>query len=568
MGLGRSSKWWLGGAALVAVLGLTAAACGGDDSDSSSETTAAAASTTAATAATTAGSAETTAASAGTTAASTGAGGDLRIAVSMADLATLDPPRAFADINGMLQPLYGEPLVVVDQANPTEILPAVAESWEVSDDGLTYTFTLRDDITFSTGNPLTADDVVFTFQRLKNLQGPVAFILDGMADITAVDDTTVEITLSAPDSAFLAKITNGALMILDSKTVTENGGVADETAVDADKAQEFLDENTVGSGPYVLKEWQRNQRAVFEPNPSYNGKFPAQFDTVTFLDVREPATQRQLLEGGDADLAANLDPDTAEGISDSDITVDTVPSVNLIYLALNNKDGISPMSDPKVRQAIQKAIDYDGISALTGGATRPAAVIPLGLQGIDKVDVVETDVDGAKALLEEAGQGSGFGFDVTFANYAPYGVPLTTLWEKLKADFAEVGIDVTLKPVEYDAWLQAYRTGELPMTSSIWAPDFLDVTNYLDVFARPDGLVTKRIGMNVPELGTLYDQIVKSTDPAEREELAAQSGTLMRDDASLIPLVQPNSTIAYRDGFQGVKYSPNHQIEVIAIKPA
>lgn len=566
MGLGRSTSYWRGGVALVLALGLTTAACGGDNGDSSSNTTAAA-STTAGGVATTAGSSDTTSGGSNTTAVASG--GDLRIAVSMADLATLDPPRAFADINGMLQPLYGEPLVVVDQENPTKILPAVAKSWEVSADGLTYTFKLRDGITFSTGNPLTADDVVFSFDRLKNLQGPVAFILDGMKEIRAVDPTTVDIELTAPDSAFLAKITNGALMILDSKTVQANGGVSDATAVDADKAQAFLDGNTVGSGPYVLKDWERNQRAVFEPNPKYTGPNPAQFDTITFLDVREPATQRQLLEGGDADLAANLDPDTAEGLQGADkITVNTVPSVNLIYLALNNKEGISPMSDPKVRQAIQKAIDYEGISALTGRAKRPAAVIPLGLQGIDQVTPVKTDVEGAKALLEQAGQGGGFGFDVTFANYAPYGVPLTTVWEKLKADFAKVGIDINLKPVEYDAWLQAYRTGELPMTSSIWAPDFLDVTNYLDVFARPGGLVTKRIGMNVPELGALYDQIVKSTDPAEREKLAAQSATLMRDDASLIPLVQPNSIIAYRDGFQGVRYSPNHQIEVIAIKPA
>jgi peptide/nickel transport system substrate-binding protein len=550
--------------ALIA-MSVGVAACGSDSKDSTS--------TTAAPNTTTGGSAPSTTGG-GTAAPSTTGGGtaapagELKIAASMADLATLDPPRAFADINGLLQPLFGEPLVTIDPAAPTKILPGLADSWTVSDDGLTYTFKLRDGVKFSTGNPMTADDVVFSFERLKNIQGSVAFVLDGAKSIVATDPKTVTITLSEPDSAFLAKATNSALMVLDSATLKQNGAVSDTTAKDADKAEAFLNTATVGTGPYMLKEWNRNERIVFDANPNYTGAAKPAYATITVQDVREPATQAQLLQGGTVDLATNIDSDTAAGLKGaSGVNVDTVQSVNLLYLALNGK-APSPFADPKVREALQKAIDYEGIGTLTGTTKRPAAVIPLGLQGIDQVTPVATDVEGAKKLLADAGLGSGTSIDVTYANYAPYGVPLTTLWEKISADLAKVNIKLNLKPVEYDAWLQAYRAGGLPLTSSIWAPDFLDVTNYLDWFGSPDSPVSKRVGFNSPEVGALYQQVKATTDPAKRETLSAEAATMMRDDASLIPVVQPNSIIVYRSTIDNVMYSPNHQIELTAIKPA
>ncbi len=563
---------WTRGLAVLAVLSIAVAACGSSKTGGTTGTTAPQATTAAPAGSSSATTPATTPVTPATTPATTGAqpsapSGELKIAASMADLATLDPPRAFADINGLLQPFWGEPLVTIDPADPTKILPALAASWTVSDDGLTYVFKLRTDAKFSTGNTMTADDVVFSFERLKNIQGSVAFVLDGATNIVATDPSTVTITLSAADSAFLAKVTNSALMVLDSTVLKKNGAVSDATAKDADKAEEFLNTSTVGTGPYMLKEWKRNERIVFDANPNYTGANKPAFATITVQDVREPATQAQLLQGGSVDLATNIDSDTAAGLKDaSGVKVDTVQSVNLLYLALNNK-APSPFADPKVRQAVQKAIDYDGIGILTGATKRPAAVIPLGLQGIDKVTPVATDVAGAKQLLADAGLGSGFSIDVTFANYAPYGVPLTTLWEKISADLAKVNITLNLKPVEYDAWLQAYRAGGLPLTSSIWAPDFLDVTNYLDWFGSPESPVSKRVGFNSPEAGALFNQVKATTDSAKREDLSAQAATIMRDDASLIPVVQPNSIIAYRTTISHVEYSPNHQIEITAITP-
>lgn len=491
---------------------------------------------------------------------------DLRIGIALGDLSTLDPATEIADASQLVHPLYGDMLVDVDSADPTQVVPRLAESWEVNEDATQYTFTLREGVTFSTGKELTAQDVVTSFDRLRFFAGPPAFLLDTVSAITAVDDTTVQFALTGPDSAFLSKLAAPYLVVLDGDELTANGGVADASAPTADKAQAFLDENTIGTGPYVLDSWNRNEQLTFTRNPDYWGAAPA-FEQVTVLDIRESATQRQLLERGDLDIAMDLDPDTAKALEGSSaVSVTSTPSLNLIYLALNNAaPGVPELADVRVRKAIQLAVDYEGISSgLAGGAPRPAAVAPLGLQGTDDVEPVQTDPQAARDLLAEAGV-TDLQLEVTFANQTLYGIPLTTLWEKLQADLSEVGITLTLKPVEYDQWIAAFREGSLGLTTSLWAPDYIDTATYLDIFGRDQGLVVGRVKASLPEGEALYQQYLAATDEEARVSTAVQALEAMREDASLIPVTQPNKILGFGSSIQGVAYSPNKQIDVSAI---
>lgn len=487
----------------------------------------------------------------------------LRIAVDLGDLSTLDPAKEIADASQAVLPLSGDMLVDVDPTAPTKVIPMLAEKWDVSADSKQYTFHLRKGVRFSTGAELSATDVKFSFDRLRNLVGPPAFLLDTVKQITVVDPLTVQFDLSAPDSALLAKLAAPYLVVLDSKELAAHGAVSDATAKNSDKVGSYLDTATIGSGQYLLKEWKRNERLVFEANPKYWGEKP-KFAQIVLLDVREAATQSQLLQRGDADVVMNLDSDTAKSVENSSgVKISSSPSLNLIFIAINNKyPSLPQLADVRVRQAIQKAIDYDGIAAaFSPGAKRPAAVDPLGLQGSDKVQPVATDVVGAKKLLADAGV-TKLSMEVTFANQVLYGVPLTTLWEKIKSDLSKIGVEISLKPVEYSAWLSAFRAQKIPMTTGLWAPDYIDTATYLDIFGRTDGLEVKRVSASFPEGDKLYAKYLAETNDSQRSLIATEALTMMRDDSSLFPVIQPNKIIGFRDDLTGVRYSPNKSINV------
>ncbi len=494
---------------------------------------------------------------------------ELRLGIALGDLATFDPARVLADAMQLVIPMYAETLVDVDQDDPKTVLPNLATSWEASEDLKTYTFKLRDDVTFPSGNTMTAEDVKFSLERVKNVQGASAFKMGIVDSVNVVDDTTVEFVLTGPDSSFPSRMAAPYLSVFDSKVLQENGAVSDASAVTADDAQAFMDKTTVGTGPYELEEWRRNSEVVFKLRDDYWGEAPA-FDTIVLEDIRDASTQAQLVERGDIDIAMDIEPDTAASLEGKDgIKVVTEPSFNINYLAMNHQSKDAPeLADDKVRQAIQMAVDYDGISsALADGAPRPAAVVPIGFVGADKVEPIGYDPDAAKKLLDEAGV-SGLELDVEFANVTWYGVSQQSLWEKLQSDFDKVGIKVNIRPVEYEKWIEGYRAGEFSITSGLWAPEDFDSSSYFDPFGREAGIYGERTSMDFPIGQKLYDEYLAEKDPAGRETIAEELITAMRDDATLIPLFQANKFLVHSDAVTGVRYSPNKQIRLAEIKPS
>jgi peptide/nickel transport system substrate-binding protein len=502
--------------------------------------------------------------------ASGGNADDLRVAINLADMASLDLARVSADEMLAVVPLFGQTLVDIDPKDPSTLAPELATSWKSNAGATSATFTLRKDVKFSTGNPMTAKDVKFSLDRVKNIQGAPSDKLQAVKDIVVVDDYTVRIDLKAPDSSFIASTGTLFFAILDSKDVMAHGGTSDINAAKTDKAQSYLDAHTDGTGPYTLKSWSRNQQAVFQANPNYWGDKP-KYKTITFLDIRDGSTQSQLIQKGDVEIALDIDPDTAASLkSSSGVKVLSTPSFNMIYMALNNASKDNPqLADHRVRQAIQKVVDYDGISkGLAQGAPRPPAVVPLGFLGSSDTKPIQTDVAGAKALMAQAGVANGFNVQVSFANVIQYGVQLTTLWEKLKSDLAQIKINLTLKPTEYDSWIAAYRAKTLAMTSSFYGPDFFDSSNFFDPFGHNSGNVAKRMTMNIPNGEALFSKYLATVDPAARKQLAIQLVTAMRDDATFIPIAEPNKIIVYRDSLNGVAYSPNKNVTLLQVTPS
>jgi peptide/nickel transport system substrate-binding protein len=228
-----------------------------------------------------------------------------------------DPAHAFNPTSGMVNRVAYDTLVTFPDGDASEILPLLATSWTISDDGLTYTFTLREGVNFTNGEPLTADDVVFSFMRLKNVKAQPSFLADPIATIEAVDERTVAITLTAVRPSFLAELANTAFSVTNADAVRAAGGTDAANAAETDTAHTFLNQTSVGTGPYVLESWSPQDRTVLVRNPGYWGEQPF-FDRVIIVNIPEAATQRVALVAGNIDLATDLTPDQVVALEGND----------------------------------------------------------------------------------------------------------------------------------------------------------------------------------------------------------------------------------------------------------
>ena len=529
--------------AAVLAIAFLAAACGGSSSSKSTSTAAS----------------SSTAANSSTASSSPKSGGTLIIA-RQTDLSTLDPDRAFCDTCQIYLSATYQTLVTLKQGSLTDATGVIAQTWDVSPDLKTYTFHLNPKAKFADGTPVTSADVKFSLQRLKNIKGGGAFFMDGVTAIDAPDSATVAFSLQNSDSAFLFKLMAPYSAIVEASVVKANGGTDAADADKTDNAQAYLDAHSAGSGPYVLDSWTRNTELRFKKNPNYWGPLAPSADVVVIKEVKDAASQRQLLDHGDVDIAMNISQDVADQMKgDTNVSVQFAHSYNFLYLESN------PSADPRltkpVRQAISLAIDYKGlIQATVGGhGQQPDTTIPQGFLGTDLGSPLKTDLTKAKDLMKQGGQPNGFSIKLAYPNQVLYGVDMNILAQKVASDLGKIGVAVSLQPLEIGVWGQDYSGGKLPMTLGYWAPDYPDSSEYVSWF----GLIGAA-GTPSQWLGNVVDsRIVQanakalgSADPNVRASVYKDIISYMQDDAYDIALVQPDLVLANRDNILNNVYSP------------
>lgn len=492
-------------------------------------------------------------------------GGTLIVATKLDDVITLDPGRAYETTNLTVFHAAYDTLLATPPDDLTKIVPQLAESYTQSDDGLTYTFTLRKGIKFSSGNPVTANDVVFSWMRLKNIKGNPSFYTDQIDKVEAVDDLTVKVTLNTVFPAFASVVTAPAMSVLDSAVVKEHGGTDAADADKTDTAKDWLDQNSAGTGPFILTGWKQLDQITLVRNDNYWGTKPA-LDGVTLKNVNDASSALQLVDRGDADMVLNeIDPDTAQQVKDkSNLTLEVGQSLNLYYMALSPDPSFGvPLSDQKVRQAIAYAIDYDGIinDLLSGYADRPAAPLPIGIQGSDPSKRYTRDLDKARALLKDAGQEGGFELTLNIGTSSVVGVPVETYAAKIQSDLAEVNIKLTINQRPTTDFLTDYRAQKLYMVMSVWTPDYLDATMWSDYFSYPTQGLSKRIKMDIPAIADLATKAANERDPQKRTDLYGQYQAAEVDAAVFIPLVQEQLLSVVRNDVKGYVFHPVYFID-------
>ncbi len=481
----------------------------------------------------------------------------LVMVTNMDDVVTLDPHHAYETTNLLIHNSTYDTLVEYKAGDLTKVVPRLAEKWEASADGLTYTFTLRQGVKFTSGNPVTAEDVRFSWMRLKNLKDNPAFYADLITDVQAVDASTVKVTLSETSPAFLSIVAAPAMSIVDSVLVKEKGGTDAADADKTDKAKDWLDQNSAGSGPFILTQWTPKAEIVLVANPNYWKGKPA-LSKIIIKHSTDPTTSLQMLQRGDADLTDNLDPDLVDlAKADPNLNVVIGQTLNQNYLAMTSSAALSePLANKLVRQAVAYAIDYEGLikAILKGYGTRAPSIIPVGVLGVDPAMTQGRDVAKAKELLKQAGYESGVTVDLHYGSNPTR----ETIAAKLKADLAEAGITANLKPMEQSVYLSEMRAQKLPMAFGGWTPDYLDPTMWTDYFSYADRGIAKRMLYNNPEAEKYAKIVSTDLDPAKREQAIKDLQVVLMDDMAFTMLYQNQSLAAMSKAVKGFAYHPVH----------
>ena len=436
-----------------------------------------------------------------------------------ADLSTLDPQVEMAlALYGASRNIYST-LVRLGYEGDLDIYPDLAEKWDISPDGLTYTFYLRQGVKFHTGQEVTADDVKFTFERLYDpaLASPASMFgayvvgvperLEGkttdVPGIKVIDKYTIQFTLSKPYGAFLGELVTPSLGILSKEEVEKWG---------ADYAV-----HPSGTGPFKLKEWVRGEKIVLEANKDYYEGPPA-LDGVEIIVIEDEATGMLKFENGELDAfdvpTADLDRLTADPKWKDQIL--RIPALDTYYFQLNNFS--PPLDDVRVRKAIAHAIDRQSIlDKIIKTGTLAYTVLPPGLSCYNP-DIAHYDYDPekAKALLKEAGLENGFTMKVLLRAQSD-------VVEAIAAQLAEVGITLEQVMVERSAFWDIIYKNQTDSYYLSWWADFPDPHNFFVYIWRsgPETEESKNMYAN-PTVDELIDTAATTTDLDERCKLYHQ----------------------------------------------
>ncbi|PZG08802.1 ABC transporter substrate-binding protein [Nonomuraea aridisoli] len=474
------------------------------------------------------------------------------------DLKTADPGRTYEPTGLIVGKAVYETLLTFDGADVTKPVPALAESYELSEDGKTLTLKLKQGATFADGAPVTADDVVFSLTRVRDMKGTPSFLLDGV-EVAKTDDSTITLTSQAPNPALPFILPNPALGIINSKLAQQHGATTDAQ----DKAEQYLNSSSAGSGPYQIESFNVSSQVTLKANPKYYGPKPA-YERVVIRNV-EAATQKLNVSRGDSQIALNLSGDQVTGMP-ATLQVKKTASANVIFLLANQDSAISGTTpNAKFVEAVRKGVDYAGLLELAGeGSTLAPGVIPSQILGALPADQAPArDLEGAKAALAESGLSNPTVKLEYPSELTVNGLSFQPLAERIQANLKEVGITVDLQPAPVTTALDNYRNGKEEMGLWYWGPDYPDPSDYL-VFL-PGKTVGLRAGWKEgsnKELEEAGEKAAAAIGDEAREAAYADVQNKLNAEGPFIPLLQPSQNIVTAASVTGLEYHPVWTVDI------
>ena len=498
---------------------------------------------------------------------------------------TLDPALNAAVDGGNTLITIEEPLLIIDENN--EVQPGQAESYEVSDDGLTWTFHMRDGLKWSDGSDLTAADFEYSFKRLASpdTAAPYAETVVGMIDgyqgaignpdedgntttdpdwdalnvHASEDGKTLTVQLSYPCSYFDKLASFVATSPVQQATVEANG---DAWCTEPD--------TYVCNGPYMITEWTPSERIVLSKNPYYVGGWDSSkivSDTITLLLLEDSSASYAAYNSGEAQLVKDVPTDEIPSLTRAedggDFYLDEI--MGTYYISLNDQE--EPFTDVRVRKALSLAIDRDYVAnTIMQGIYTPATAL-VGPGIVDEngyfmdnanggepyiSDDYAANLEEAKSLLAEAGYPDGEGFPtITYsANDAGYHVPVA---EYVQQAWGDLGITVNIDKVEWASFLPLRRAGDYDVSRNGWSMDYNDPSNMLELFTTNNGNNDGKYAN--PE----FDQVIEDSRVADKTthfEKLHEAEDILMNDAACIPVAYYNDFWLQSPSLKGTWHSP------------
>jgi peptide/nickel transport system substrate-binding protein len=482
----------------------------------------------------------------------------LVVAANIDDIVSIDPAEAYEFSSGEYVTQTYDRLVQYDAPDTSKLAAGLASEWSVDDAAKTITFTLRDGVKFSSGNPVRAEDVLYSWKRVVVLNKAPAFILtqlgwtpENFDSMVKADGNKVVAKYEGDfSSAFVLNVLAARpASVVDAVTVQAN-------EASGDMGNAWLKANSAGTGPFVLKAFRPGEILNMAANPDYFGGAPA-MKAVIIRHVAEAATQQLLLESGDVDMAKNLTPDQIAGITTKgELKVETYPQAAVHFLSFNQKT--KTLTNPAVWDAARYLVNYKGMtdSFLKGQMQIHQAFWPKGFPGSYDENPYTYDVEKAKKILSDGGVTTPIKVTLDVINSTPF----TDMAQSLQAGFAEAGINFEIIPGTGSQVITKYRARTHEAMLLYWGPDFMDPDSNAKAFAynadNSDGnyqsTTTWRNAWAVP------DDMNKETlaaraepDAAKRNEMYGDLQKKVQAKSPIVVMFQASTQVAMAKNVSG-----------------
>lgn len=477
-----------------------------------------------------------------------------------ADPEGLDPHlvtsiAAFDVLRGLQEGLVSE-----DPADLSPV-PGVAERWEVSEDKLEYTFYLREDARWSNGDPVTANDFLFSYERILSpaLGAQYAYMLycvenarafnEGeihhfsQVGFEAVDERTLRIRLAHPTPYFLSLLNNANWWPVHPPTILKHGKI-DERATGWTRAENF-----VGNGPFIMTEWRTGRPIRVERNPHYWDAENVRLNGIVFHPIESPDTEERAFRSGQLHVTKNMPPDRINHYKENDPELlRSEPYLGIYFFRLNVEH--EPFKDARVRRALSLAIDQKSlVENVLQGHLDPALHFTPPTAGYDSEAEISFDVEKAQQLLAEAGYPNGEGFpsfDLLFNTQEVHRRVAEAVQQMLRKN---LNINVELYNQEWQSYLASVRSGNYHSARASWIGDYPDPNTFLELWVTDGG--NNNTGWSNAEYDALIRQAANTGDAEERFNLFQQAEAILLEESPVIPIYHYRSNYLIRPSVQG-----------------